>query len=179
MAKERVVIFEGEDKFINPKKTIYDVRSGEANFIADEPPSDIGVKPIDKIGDMPSDGGVRRTPSDLSIPPSDPEPPVDQPIDKPVDKPVDKPIDAKVPVDELPPVKKTEDVTPQEPKLPPVITTFPTIPLGTTGLGVAPSGFGGGAGGGGEAEKKKKPFNWLWLILIGGAALYLLTRKKK
>lgn len=173
MAKERVVIFEGEDMFIKPRNTIYDVNSGEANFISDEPPSDIGVKPIDKIGDTPSDGDVRRTPPDLSIPPNDPEPPVDQPIDKPVDTP----IDAKVPVDEPPPIKVKDDFVPQEPKLPPIITTFPIVPLGTNGLGVAPSGRGGGGAGGDKAEKKKS-FNWLWIILIGGTALYLLTRKK-
>lgn len=174
MAKERVVIFEGEDKFIKPRNTVYDVNSGEANFIRDEPPSDTGLPPVDKIGDMPSDGGVRRTPIDLP-PPSEPEPPVEQPIDKP---PVDNPIDAKVPADITPPLKPVEPVfVPQVPVVP-VISTLPQVPLGGNNLGSRPSSSGSG-GAGGSKDVQKKPFNWLWIILIGGAAIYLLTKKDK
>lgn len=56
----------------------------------------------------------------------------------------------------------------------------PTPPIGVLvgGTGV----FGGptrssGAGGGAAEKKEKKPFPWLWIV-IGGAALYFLTKGK-
>jgi hypothetical protein len=47
-------------------------------------------------------------------------------------------------------------------------------------LGKPPAKAGGASAGGGGEEKKepKKGTNWLLWLLIGGTALYFVTRKK-
>ena len=64
---------------------------------------------------------------------------------------------------------------------PPTEVKMPsTISLSTPALGRPPMMGGGAGGGGGEEEVpvEKKKSNWLLWLLIGGAALYLFTRKK-
>ncbi len=69
---------------------------------------------------------------------------------------------------------------------PPVLPDIPPTPTPNppqtgvvlSGLGVPPV-RGGGAGGGGEKKPEpKKTTNWLLWIILGGTALYLLTRKR-
>lgn len=72
------------------------------------------------------------------------------------------------------------------PKAPPVLGSMPSSssPLGVSlsapNLGKPPAKLGGApAGGGGEEkEEPKKGTNWLLWLLIGGATLYFVTRKK-
>lgn len=56
----------------------------------------------------------------------------------------------------------------------------PIIPVTPAGVGIiSGGGFGApsGSGAGGAEKKDKKPFPWLWIV-VGGAALYFLTKGK-
>lgn len=75
-----------------------------------------------------------------------------------------------------PSVVDTKAPTPSTPE----IKLPATISLSAPALGRPPMMGGAAGGGGGEEEKApvKKKSNWLLWVLIGGAALYLFTRKK-
>lgn len=64
--------------------------------------------------------------------------------------------------------------------LPPPPPLLPTgVSLSTPTLGQPPKPKGGAAAGGGEKQPEpKKGSNWLIWVLLGGAALYFLTRKR-
>jgi hypothetical protein len=186
--KEKVIIFDGEDKFIARKKSIYDIKSGEAYAIGDDaPPSDRGVNPVTEIDDGVyrggTDSGKKRDSPDL--------PPLSGDIITPP------------PQDEIPPSLPPSDggsgsgsgsgdtsggggsvgsPPPPPPPQPPVVPVLPAVPIVPTNLGSPPSSgsrAGGGGGAGGSDAKDKGKINWLLWLLLGGAALYFLTRKKK
>ena len=72
------------------------------------------------------------------------------------------------------------------PKAPPALGSMPSssaptgVSLSVPTLGKPPVRSGGApaGGSGGEKEEPKKGTNWLLWLLIGGAALYFVTRKK-
>ena len=99
MAKKGVVIFDGEDMFINPKKAIYSKTRGEArnaSFMSargddspgeEESPSDDGNMGKERIMREGTSGGGSQAPS---APPAKAPPIVDEPIAQQIQAPAEK-----------------------------------------------------------------------------------------
>lgn len=215
MPKERVVVFDGEDKFIAPRNMVYDKMSGEAQVVGVQSP-ELPDNPVSSGAKKEFDDYMRRQGQGVTIPnPQDPdfclrikqfiqsngnglatpqqvmeaynlfqancvEKPKETPIVPPVEPPVEVPkpspiVDAPAPTPEPPAPTPTPSVPTPSAPAPSLV-----VPLNVPTLGVPPLRVGGAAsgGGGGEKEEPKKRSNWLIWLLIGGAALYFLTRKK-
>lgn len=203
--KEQVIVFEGEQMFVAPKKRISNKSKGvsvevpEVSLIADQ----TGVQPTEPeepiriITTPPSGSGdinVRQPQTFVTQPlPVVPEPNVGNvPQRLPVgDVPTPPtPVDLGNPTRKLPQAGEeiTTPITPPPPPAPPAPAeklVSEKILLAPTTLGSAPimGGLrGGGGGGGGEEEQavvpEKKSYLWLWILLAGGA-IYFLTKKKK
>ena len=204
MNREKVVIFDGEDKFIAPKSRTYNKKIGKSEFVGVVESPEGDKAPISTIdGDAFNDYMRRKNLPAVMPSPSEPDfcakaqafiqsngdgkATPDQIMqvyqlfqDNCVEKPKeDKPVDS----DSPPPAPPQEE----EPvKAPPALGSMPTtsIPLGVSltspTLGKPPVKAGGASAGGGGEEKKepKKGTNWLLWLLIGGTALYFVTRKK-
>lgn len=205
--KEQVIVFEGEQMFVAPKKRISNKEKGvsvevpEVSLLADQTgvqPSE-PEEPIRIITTPPSGSGdisVRQPQTFVTQPlPVVPEPNVGNvPQRLPAgDVPTPPtPVDLGNPTRKLPQAGE-EITTPITPPPPPPAPPAPAeklvsekILLAPTTLGSAPvmggGRVGGGGGGGGEEEQavvpEKKSYLWLWILLAGGA-IYLLTKKKK
>jgi hypothetical protein len=99
--------------------------------------------------------------------------------DKCVEKPKDKPVEE----DSPPPVK--ENVSEEKSKDEGVgridlgsVVPSSFVPLSVSNLGQSPSAFQSGEVSENATKDEKKGANWLIYLLIGGALLYLVTRKK-
>jgi len=240
MPKERVIVFDGEDKFVAPKTMVYNKTSGEAQAIGDERGGILGgerpIVPSDGLVDSGAkkdfDNYMRRQSMSVTIPsPSEPEFCLrikqfiqsngdglatpeqimeayqlfqNNCVEKPKETPIVAPVDIIPPAGEPrplptpepepspiinPPPKPIAPTLEPEPK--PIVSTPPSttqtapiasVPLAVPSLGVPPmraGGSGAAGGGGGEKEKEpKKSSNWLLWLIIGGVALYFVTRKK-
>ena len=204
MNREKVVIFDGEDKFIAPKSRTYNKKIGKSEFVGVVESPEGDKAPISTIdGDAFNDYMRRKNLPAVMPSPSEPDfcakaqafiqsngdgkatpDQIMQVYQLFQDNCVEKPKEAKpVESDSPPPVKPTEE---EPPKAPPALGSMPTtsIPLGVSltspTLGKPPVKAGGASagGGGGEKEEPKKGTNWLLWLLIGGTALYFVTRKK-
>ena len=239
MAKESVIVFDGEDKFIAPKEKEFDKIVGFANVVgspdsdtreaiaAPTPQKDEAPTPLPSPPQMaipvPSDadfceraenyirtnGGGTASPSDVmevlnnfrancQRPPTDTRPELltinwDSLSCDDIQNKI-KEIEDLLSVIRIAPeerekylasiergqaVKATKCgiTNPKLPDVPPPPPPPPPKPPVLTGLGVPPPKGGGAAAGGGEKVEPKKKSNWLIWVLLGGAALYLLTRK--
>jgi hypothetical protein len=202
--KEQVIVFEGEQMFVAPKKRISNKQKGiqvevpEVDVVGDPTPTldppieaprqpDEPAEPIRVITTPPSgsgDIGVRTPQTFGTQQPVAPSPTVGTlPPRLPVD-PTPLPVLGN-PTRNLPPAAE-EQPTPPAPTPPADIVIRKEI-IAPLGLGAAPimggGGIGGGGGGGGAEEEgvpveEKKSYWWLWLLLIGGAAYYYSKKKK-
>ena len=204
MNREKVVIFDGEDKFIAPKSRTYNKKIGKSEFVGVVESPEGDKAPISTIdGDAFNDYMRRKNLPAVMPSPSEPDfcakaqafiqsngdgkATPDQIMqvyqlfqDNCVEKPKEgKPVDS----DSPPPAPPQEE----EPvKAPPALGSMPTtsIPLGVSltspTLGKPPVKAGGASAGGGGEEKEEPKIgtNWLLWLLIGGTALYFVTRKK-
>jgi hypothetical protein len=200
--KEQVIVFEGEQMFVAPKKRISNKQKGvqvevpEVNAEGD-PTVTEPAEPIRIITTPPSGSGeigVRTPQTFVTQQPVVPSPtmgtlPPRLPVEPTPIDPTPTPVLGN-PTRNLPPAAEEQPTPPPAPTLPPppapadiLIRKEIIAPLG---LGSAPimggGGIGGGGGGGGEEEgvavEKKKSYWWLWLLLIGGAAYYYSKKKK-
>jgi hypothetical protein len=201
--KEQVIVFEGEQMFVAPKKRISNKQKGlqvevpEVNAEGD-PTVTEPAEPIRIITTPPSgsgDIGVRTPQTFVTQQPVAPSPtmgtlPPRLPVEPTPIDPTPTPVLGN-PTRNLPPAAEEQPTPPPAPTLPPppapadiLIRKEIIAPLG---LGSAPimggGGIGGGGGGGGAEEEgvaveKKKSYWWLWLLLIGGAAYYYSKKKK-
>lgn len=218
MPKERVVVFDGEDKFIAPRNMVYNKNLGEAQVVGDERPIvDTGEKKIfddylarqRRVVSIPNVGEpdfcqkiqefISSRGDGLASPEQIMEAYqlfqnncVEKPKELPIAPPVEPPSTPEPsPISVAPPptpepkaeTPKVETPVLEQPKVetPPIVATPSTfVPLNVPTLGVPPVRAGAASGGGGEEKKDepKKGSNWLIWLLIGGAALYFLTRKK-
>lgn len=223
MPKEKVIVFEGEDKFVAPRNMVYDKTLGEAQAVGEETPK-FSDNLVDSGAKKDFDDYMRRQGMTATIPsPSEPEFCLrikqfiqsngdglatpeqimeayqlfqNNCVEKPKETPIVPPVDIIPPAGEPrplptpepepspilnPPPKPIAPTPEPEPK--PIAPTSPisSVPLTVPNLGVPPmrAGGAGGAGGGGEKkEEPKKGSNWLLWLIIGGVALYFVTRKK-
>lgn len=246
MRKERVVVFDGEDKFIMPRKKTYDVAKGVAydvSVAADDTKEGAAFKeymlkkdsevslpsPSDadfcaKIkGFISTNGEGRATPDDIMRAyqlfqdncvekPAAPTPvQTEQPTTEPVFPDwqsldcdtIESEIrrleneltvirttpEARTRIENAVAAGKAERDRKCQRNPPPlgVVDTPPPPPpallpsgvsLSTPTLGQPPKPKGGAAGGGEKEPEPKKGSNWLIWVLLGGAALYFLTRKR-
>jgi hypothetical protein len=194
--KEQVIVFEGEQMFVAPKKRISNKQKGVQVEVPEvyaegDPTVTEPAEPVRVITTPPSgsgDIGVRTPQSfDTQLPP--PNLKTNMGIEPPT-----KPISSE-PVVVMPignPTKRFptagEEVPPPPPPPPaPADIVIRKEIIAPLGLGAAPimggGGIGGGGGGGGAEEEgvaveEKKSYWWLWLLLIGGAAYYYSKKKK-
>jgi hypothetical protein len=199
--KEQVIVFEGEQMFVAPKKRISNKQKGlqvevpEVNAEGD-PTVTEPAEPIRIITTPPSgsgDIGVRTPQTFVTQQPVAPSPtmgtlPPRLPVEPTPIEPTPTPVLGN-PTRNLPPAAEEQPTppapTPPAPTPPADIVIRKEI-IAPLGLGAAPimggGGIGGGGGGGGEEEgvavEKKKSYWWLWLLLIGGAAYYYSKKKK-
>lgn len=144
MAKKGVVIFDGEDMFINPKKAIYSKTRGEArnaSFMSargddspgeEESPSDDGNMGKERIMREGTSGGGSQAPS---APPAKAPPIVDEPIAQQIQAPAEKKttvepdtITIKGPIAEIPTIVVPPILPPNYIAPTPDVPTRPTPP---------------------------------------------------
>jgi hypothetical protein len=144
MAKKGVVIFDGEDMFINPKKAIYSKTRGEArnaSFMSargddgpgeEESPSDDGPMGRERIMREGTSGGGSQAPS---APPATAPPIVDEPIAQQIQAPAQKKtavepdtITIKGPIAEIPTIVVPPILPPNYIAPTPDVPTRPTPP---------------------------------------------------
>ena len=150
--KEKVVVFQGEDKFIKPRNRSYNVDKNYSNLVGDgNPPIDTGLgREYTTQYQGGGGGGVGSGQSTL------------QP-------------DYQLPTTTIQPAPTTIQPAPT------TIVPFVPLPFITpTGFGVAPMG-GSGGGGGGEDDKAKDKKNYWWILVLValGVGAYVYNKKKK
>ncbi len=176
MAKEQVIVFEGEHLFVSPKNHIVDRKTGMTHQV----PSEMNVvAPID-------------------------EPRLEQPIEPPKqpDDPMPSPTPTTTNIGTILPLGSSGgggstlpslgDPTklvpaPKEEAPPPAPTPAPepqkaTIPLLPISFGSAPVGGGGGGGGSKKEEaapKKSLLQKYWWLLVLAGVGGYIYYKRKK
>jgi hypothetical protein len=203
MPKERVIVFEGEDKFIVNRDSNFNKLTGEKQFVGGKNSNPSENENIPTNPDKEAfDRYVSRRAAPI-IMPSPVEPNFCERIkefienrgnglatseqvmqayelfqNNCIEKPIDNPPIVGEP--EQPPVEKVIVEKPKDVEVPPASTPLPKsfVPLNTPSLGKPPSSSGGGGGGDEAQTQPKKQINWLLLAIIGGGILYLVTRKK-
>ena len=194
MSKERVVVFDGEDKFIAPRDKSFDKQTGNAQFVGDKqsPPAE-AVNPDKKAFEdymlkkgspvvMPSpvepnfcvkmQDFIKTSGNGMATPEQIMEA-YQLFQDKCVEKPKDKePISANP--EEPVVTEKVKEVEVPPASAPAPIAPSSFIPLSVPTLGARPS-----SGGSEEVvkEEPKQEINWLLWLIVGGGILYLITRK--
>jgi hypothetical protein len=185
--KEKVIIFDGEDKFVKPRNHSYDINTGKSEFVGSDgegkdartnvPPLNAETKdaiqggsgmPLPTLGSpnfcanlasyISTNGGGRATPNETMA--------AYDMFQRYCNKPEDT----------------TTSTTTSTTTAAPVGTTTPVIPVipvvAASNLGIRPMGGGGGGGEeeGAPPEEKKKSYWWLLLVALG---VYLVVKKKK
>jgi hypothetical protein len=191
MAKEKVIIFQGEDKFITPRAHTFDLGTGKKEFVGGDgtgpsndpstnipPPSNTPQGPDTPVGNV-GGGSVVGMPT-LG------EPDYCNKLQTYITTRGGgnaSPNEIMAAHDmfkrncmEADPTTTTTTAAPPPPPKPDVVV--PVIPVAN--LGVPPLSMGGGGGGGAEegapAAPKKKNYWWLLLVVAG---IYLVSKKKK
>jgi hypothetical protein len=206
MPKERVVVFDGEDKFIAPRNVTYDKAVGEANAVGDGSAQKV-EEPQGKL--TPEGTAFEQYMRDQNRPvvmPSVGEDNFCQKMQtfiqtrgmgkatpdqiqqayqlfqdncrpKEGEQPKEEPATKeRVPTEPAPPTPPQKDVPVEKPK--PAVSSGGFVPLTSPTLGRP---LGGGAGGGDSEEavpEQKKVSNLLLWLILGGTILYFVTRKK-
>jgi hypothetical protein len=202
MAKEKVIIFQGEDKFVTPRAHTFDLGTGVKEFVAVDgqgkgnerdpssniPPLNSGSQndrnPISDINDGRSGGRIVAMPT-LG------EPDYCNKLQTFIttrgggNATPDQIMAAhdmfKMNCREADPTTTTTTLAPPPPPPPPPTKPDVVIPvLPVANLGVPPLSMGGGFGGGGGGEEgkpaaKKKSYWWLLLVAVG---IYYVAKKK-
>ena len=176
--KEKVIIFEGEDKFVKPRHHSYDVNTGKSEFVGvDSAPTNPNDTTRDNIGGggagspMPlpqlgsptfcadlstyisTNGGGTATPEQTMA--------AYDMFQRYCNKPSDS----------------TTSTTTSTTTAAPVTTTTAVVPVvPVANLGIRPMGGGGGGGEDAAPVEKKKSYWWLLLVALG---IYAITKKKK
>ena len=202
MPKERVVVFDGEDKFILPRNVVYNKFTGEAQMIGEKDLEVVPPQPIVSSGEKRVFDEYMRRQTQVAVMPSPVEPDfcnrMNQFIisngnglatpeqimqaytlfqDKCVEKPEEKApvLDTPTPPSQTQQPAEPEPIKTVEPTTP--IISAPFVPLSVPTLGQRPMGGGAARGGGEEAQQPaRKPNLLIWLV-VGGVVLYFLTRK--
>lgn len=168
MAKEKVIIFEGEHNFVSPKNYIVDEKTGVKSIV----PSEMNlVEPI------------RGTQDEVIEPPKEPDAPATPTAPTTTNVPTGSGTGGGLvlPVTLGDPTQLVQP--PQEPDAPKKILT-PDMPInfGVAPSTVRPSG-GGGGGGGGAKEQQAKPKTFLqkywWILVVVGIGGVIYYRRKK
>lgn len=181
--KEKVIIFEGEDKFVKPRNHSYDINTGKAEFVNQDGsptnPNDTTKDTISGGSGMPlptldspnfcanlatyisTNGGGSATPEQTMA--------AYDMFQRYCNKPEDTTT-----------TSTTTSTTTAAPKpdtnvVVPAVPVIPVLPA--TNLGIRPIGGGGGGGSEDAAPvEKKKSYWWLLLVALG---IYLVAKKKK
>jgi hypothetical protein len=190
--KEKVIIFEGEDKFVKPRNHSYDIGTGKSEFVGSDgegkdvrtniPPLNAETKdaiqggsgmPLPQLSSptfcadlatyISTNGGGAATPNETMA--------AYDMFQRYCNKPEDSTTSTTTSTTTEAPKPSTNVVVPAVP----VVPVMPILP--STNLGVRPVGGGGGGGSEDAApEKKKKSYWWLLLVALG---IYLVAKKKK
>jgi len=194
MAKEKVIIFQGEDKFVTPRAHTFDLGTGKKEFVGGDgtgPSNDpsSNIPPPKNTLDGPNN---QTTTSTIVGMPTLGEPDYCNKLQTFIttrgggNATPDQIMAAhdmfKMNCREADPTTTTTTAAPvvnTTPTPPPSVPVIPVIPVAN--LGVPPISMGGGFGGGGGGEEgapaapKKK--NYWWLLLVA-AGIYLVAKKK-
>jgi hypothetical protein len=182
--KEKVIIFEGEDKFIKPRNYSYDIGTGKAEFVGLEgDPSTPNDTTRDNLGGgtgsrmqlpqlgsptfctdlatfISTNGGGAATPNETMA--------AYDMFQRYCNRPEDSTTSTTTSTTTAAPKPDTNVVVP-------AIPVIPILPA--TNLGIRPMGGGGGGGSEDAAPvEKKKSYWWLLLVALG---IYLVAKKKK
>ena len=190
--KEKVIIFEGEDKFVKPRNHSYDINTGKSEFVGGDgvgntkdpssniPPLNAETKDTISGGSgmpLPTLGSPNfcanlatyiSTNGGGSATPNETMAAYDM-FQRYCNKPEDSTTSTTTSTTTAAPKPDTNVVVP-------AIPVIPILPA--TNLGIRPVGGGGGGGGDEEVapEPKKKSYWWLLLVALG---IYLVAKKKK
>ena len=190
--KEKVIIFEGEDKFVKPRNHSYDINTGKSEFVGSDgdgqgkdtrtniPPLNAETKDAVQGGSgmpLPTLGSPNfcanlatyiSTNGGGSATPNETMAAYDM-FQRYCNKPEDSTTSTTTSTTTAAPKPDTNVVVP-------AIPVIPILPA--TNLGIRPVGGGGGGGGDEEVapEPKKKSYWWLLLVALG---IYLVAKKKK
>jgi hypothetical protein len=191
MAKEKVIIFQGEDKFVTPRAHTYDLGTGVKEFVAvdgpgkgDERDPSSNIQPSKNTTDGPNN---QTTTSTIVGMPTLGEPDYCNKLQNFIttrgggNATPDQIMAAhdmfKMNCREADPTTTTTTAAPPPPPPTKPDVVIPVIPVAN--LGVPPLSMGGGGGGGGEEgapAAKKKSYWWLLLVAVG---IYYVAKKKK
>jgi hypothetical protein len=177
MAKEQVIVFEGEHMFVAPKNHVVNRKTGMVHHVASEMNV---VAPIDEVRlDQPIE------------PPKQPDDPIQNPSLTPITtntKPsLGNPTIGGGGGSPLPSLgDPTKLATPQE-EVTPAPTPEPepkkvAVPLLPISFGSAPIGGGGGGGGSKKEEtapKKTLLQKYWWILVLAGVGGYIYYKRKK
>ena len=190
MAKEKVIIFQGEDKFVTPRAHTFDLATGKKEFVGGDGtgPSNDTSSNIPPARNTPEGPNNQTTTSTIVGMPMLGEPDYCNKLQNFIttrgggyatpDQIMAAHDMFKMNCREADPTTTTTTLAPPPPPKPDVV--IPVIPVAN--LGVPPLSMGGGGGGGGGSEEgapvapKKKSYWWLLLVAAG---IYLVAKKKK
>lgn len=195
MAKEKVIIFQGEDKFVTPRAHTFDLGTGKKEFVGGDGtgPSNDPSSNIPPPKNTPDGPNNQTTTSNIVGMPTLGEPDYCNKLQTFIttrgggNATPDQIMAAhdmfKMNCREADPTTTTTTAAPvvnTTPTPPPSVPVIPVIPVAN--LGVPPLSMGGGFGGGGGGEEgatkepKKKSYWWLLLVAVG---IYYVAKKKK
>jgi len=195
MAKEKVIIFQGEDKFVTPRAHTFDLGTGKKEFVGGDGtgPSNDPSSNIPPPKNTPDGPNNQTTTSTIVGMPTLGEPDYCNKLQTFIttrgggNATPDQIMAAhdmfKMNCREADPTTTTTTAAPvvnTTPTPPPSVPVIPVIPVAN--LGVPPISMGGGFGGGGGGEEgapaapKKKSYWWLLLVALG---IYYVAKKKK
>jgi hypothetical protein len=193
MAKEKVIIFQGEDKFVTPRAHTFDLGTGKKEFVGGDGtgPSNDPSSNIPPPRNTPEGPNNQTTTSTIVGMPMLGEPDYCNKLQTFIttrgggNATPDQIMAAhdmfKMNCREADPTTTTTTLAPPPPPPPPPTKPDVVIPvLPVANLGVPPLSMGGGFGGGGGGEEgkpaaKKKSYWWLLLVAAG---IYLVAKKK-
>ena len=190
MAKEKVIIFQGEDKFVTPRAHTFDLATGKKEFVGGDGtgPSNDPSSNIPPARNTPEGPNNQTTTSTIVGMPMLGEPDYCNKLQNFIttrgggNATPDQIMAAhdmfKMNCREADPTTTTTTLAPPPPPPTKPDVVIPVIPVAN--LGVPPLSMGGGGGGGSDegapAAPKKK--NYWWLLLVA-AGIYLVAKKKK
>ena len=193
MAKEKVIIFQGEDKFVTPRAHTFDLGTGKKEFVGGDGtgPSNDPSSNIPPPRNTPEGPNNQTTTSTIVGMPMLGEPDYCNKLQTFIttrgggNATPDQIMAAhdmfKMNCREADPTTTTTTLAPPPPPPPPPTKPDVVIPvLPVANLGVPPLSMGGGFGGGGGGEEgkpaaKKKSYWWLLLVAAG---IYYVAKKK-